>query len=47
MWDTGPESMDMKTGMYLMPWYIMWEAVQVAPDIISLRSGIPPEIIFI
>ncbi len=26
-WDTGPESTDMKTGMHLMPWYTMWEAV--------------------
>ena len=46
-WDTGPESTDMKTGMHLMPWYTMWEAVPVDPDIISSRSGILPEIIFI
>ena len=47
MWDTGPGSMDMKTGMYLMPWYTMWEAVPADQDIISSRSGILPEIIFI
>ena len=46
-WDTGPESTDMKTGMHLMPWYTMWEAVPADPDIISSRSGILPEIIFI
>ena len=28
-------------------WYTMWEAVPADPDIISLRSGILPEIIFI
>ena len=37
----------MKTGMHLMPWYTMWEAVPADPDIISSRSGILPEIIFI
>ena len=47
MWDTGPGSTDMKTGMHLMPWYTMWEAVPADPDIISSRSGILPEIIFI
>ena len=46
-WDTGPGSTDMKTGMHLMPWYTMWEAVPADPDIISSRSGILPEIIFI
>ena len=47
MWDTGPGSTDMKTGTHLMPWYTMWEAVPADPDIISSRSGILPEIIFI
>ena len=38
MWDTGPGSTDMKTGMHLMPWYTMWEAVPVRiPDIISYK----------
>ena len=46
-WDTGPGSTDMKTGTHLMPWYTMWEAVPADPDIISSRSGILPEIIFI
>ena len=43
----GHGSTDMKTGMHLMPWYTMWEAVPADPDIISSRSGILPEIIFI
>ena len=45
--DTVPEFMDMKTGMYRMQSYIMWEVVRVDPDIIISRPDILPEIIFI
>ena len=47
MWDTGPGSMAMRTGIF--PWlrYIMWAAVPVDPDTTSLKSAIPPEIMCI
>lgn len=41
-----PGSLGIRTGMLQRRKFIMWEAEQAVPDIISLRSGIHPEIIF-
>ena len=47
MWDTVPGSMAMRIGIFHWLRYIMWAAVPVAPDPISLRSAIHPEIMCI
>ena len=46
-WDTGPGSTDMKTGMHLMPWYTMWEAVTSGSRYNQFKIRYLPEIIFI